>query len=50
VIGETRTTSRPVGIEMYSIKLIKQARKKMEDRHTVSRAVGIEVSSVDRII
>jgi hypothetical protein len=45
-----RTTSRPGGIEIYSIKLIKQARKEMEDRHTVSWAVRIEPSSVDSMI
>jgi len=35
---------------MFSIKLIKQARKKMGGRDPVSRAVRIELSSVDRMI
>jgi len=32
---------------MYSIKLIKQARKEMEGRHPVSRAVRMELSMRD---
>jgi len=35
---------------MYSIKLIEQARKELEGRDLVSRAVRIELSSVDRTV
>jgi hypothetical protein len=45
-----QTTSWPRGTEIYSIELIKQVRKEMENCHPISWAVRIEVSSVDRII
>jgi len=46
VIGETFIDADHI-FKMYSIKLSEHARKEMED---VSRAVRIELSSVDRTI
>jgi hypothetical protein len=49
VIGETLLNGDHI-IKMYSIELIEHARKETGGRGLASRAVKIELSSVDRTI